>query len=239
MVNPSEIQRHEVDGGERSLKRAVVLCLVFALNIPTFGLFGLHNLYLAAIYEDKKRYMRHFALHCVGAGLLSLGAWCRSPESGYKGCDDGAAMSRDCLWNEERSVYQLNYTLHFLGGGACMCHILFDLCSLPSWVGDVYHCRSLSLFWSQSLGGKAQADAYYLLSIGVTWFSFSCTWMAFFNWSTLDGLYGLAAALFGQIFAWYAVCSVYFNYLRTGAEEKVTEGDTACLELNPKGQGVG
>ena len=214
-----------------SLRRGIVLCLVFALNIPTFGLFGLHYLYFAFIYEDKQRYLRHFALYCVGASLLSLGIWCRSSESGYKVCDDGAEMSRDCLWSEQRVVYQLNYTLHYMGGAVCICHSFFDLCSLPAWVRDVYNgnTKSPSLFWSPSLGDTAMADSYYLLSIAWTWMWFNSTWMLFFNWSTLDGLSGLAAVLFGQIFLWYAAISIYFHYFRNKVETQAQEEQEAVV----------
>ena len=74
----------------RSLQNAVILVIVFSVNVLTFGLFGLHYLFFALIYDDKKRYLRHFGSYCLGAALLSLGIWCRSSDAGYNECEDGA-----------------------------------------------------------------------------------------------------------------------------------------------------
>jgi hypothetical protein len=231
-----------IPGDKTSIDKALWLGFVFLLNVPTFGLFGLHYLYLAAIYNEKRlRYLGHFALYCIGAGLFALGIWCRTKEAGYHECNDGAEMSRDCLWNEQRTVYQLNYTLHYLGAGFCMVHVFFDLCSMPLWLRDVYNNNSsLSLFWASSLirSTTTDSDNYYLMCISICWLCFSLTWMFFYDWSTLDGLGGLAAALWGQIFGWYAMFSIYFNCIYKKQEgEGMKDGEHSDND-NIKGDGL-
>jgi hypothetical protein len=195
---------------------AGLLC-VYVLNILTFGLFGFQWLYLAAYFKGRKSVfqncLKHFVTYLVGAALLSLGIWCRSEASGYVTCPDGADMSRNCMWATQRSVYTLNYVLHYMGGGWCLVHFLMDSCSLVSWCQDLYYDREqLSVFGHHHILPQSPRRIHsYWFWLAGTWAIFTLTWAGFYPWNTNQGLTGLVWTLIGQVFLYWIVLSVYFH----------------------------
>jgi len=124
--------------------------LVFAVNVCTIGLFGVHWAYLAANgpVQSRRDSFYHFLSYLAAAGLLSLGIWCRSDGSGVLPCPSGEEMSRSCLYGTQPGLYQFIYTLHFFGLGWIILHFLIDLLHLPTWCLDLWQGHgSLSMFY--------------------------------------------------------------------------------------------
>ena len=144
--------------------------LSFALNICTFGLFGLHWAYLATNgpAASRRDSCFHFASYLLAAGLLSLGIWCRTVSvSGVLDCPNGEEMSLECLYHTQPPLYRFIYTIHYFGLAWIALHLVIDILHIPRWCVEIYKKKTtLSMFYSGWGGGRVRTGRYAEVAIG-------------------------------------------------------------------------